>query len=197
MGARAASNPEMLAATVAGAVLSTIATIIQLGVLLFTVDPQVWRAMTWPLLCAGLAAVLYAAFFVAIAIRTPSAAAEKSGRAFSLTGALVFAAILCVVLVGAAALGQQFGAGGVIAAAALAGFVDVHAAAVSMASLVAEGKLATDSAVIPILVGLSTNTVTKAALALGSGRRRFILRVAPGLAFVAAASWLGLLIAPA
>jgi uncharacterized membrane protein (DUF4010 family) len=193
MGARAAGNPGLLAAATAGAVLSSIATIVQIAILLFTVDPAVLRVMMWPLLGAGAMAALYAAFFVTAALRAPRVEQEKSGRAFSLQSALSFAAVLCVVLLGSAALSHHFGANGAIIAAGLAGFADVHAAAISTATLVGEGKLALGNAAVPILVALSTNTITKGLLAMASGEHRFVARVAPGLVLVAGSAWLGLL----
>jgi uncharacterized membrane protein (DUF4010 family) len=100
-----------------------------------------------------------------------------------------------VILVASAALRAQFGTAGAIAAAALAGLVDTHAAAVSIASLVASGRMSPADAVAPILVGLSSNTITKLIFAATSGGRGFAVRVIPGLVLVAAAAWVGELIA--
>jgi hypothetical protein len=44
---------------------------------------------------------------------------------------------------------------------------------------------------LPILAGLSTNTVSKIVLAGISGGQAFALRVVPGLILVAAAAWAG------
>ena len=76
-------------------------------------------------------------------------------------------------------------------AAALAGFVDTHAAAISVASLVASGKVNAADAVFPILAGLSTNTISKMVFAGISGGRPFAVRVIPGLIIVALAAWVG------
>jgi hypothetical protein len=46
-------------------------------------------------------------------------------------------------------------------AATIAGFVDMHSAAISVASLVASGKMSAADAIFPILAGLSTNTIGK------------------------------------
>ena len=56
-------------------------------------------------------------------------------------------------MVASAALQEWFGENGIILAAALAGFVDTHSAAISVASLVASGKLTAADAVLPILTG--------------------------------------------
>ncbi len=78
-------------------------------------------------------------------------------------------------------------------AAGIAGLVDTHAAAVSIASLVASGKILPEQAVFPVLAAITTNTVTKVVLAVGSGGRQFALRVIPGLLLLVAAAWVAAL----
>jgi uncharacterized membrane protein (DUF4010 family) len=68
-----------------------------------------------------------------------------------------------------------------VAAAAYAGFADTHSAAVSVASLVAANRITASEARIPILVGLTTNTATKAIVAAWIGGLRFALQTIPGL----------------
>jgi uncharacterized membrane protein (DUF4010 family) len=137
------------------------------------------------------AAIVYGVVFTVLALRQKSANEAQSGRAFSLSTALVFALTLSCILVASAALREWFGETGVIVAAALAGSVDTHSAAISVASLVASGKMSAADAVFPILAGLSTNTVSKILLASTSGGRSFALRVIPGLILVALAAWAG------
>lgn len=104
---------------------------------------------------------------------------------------------LAAILVVSAALRERFGAAGAVAGAALAGLVDTHAAAISIAALVGSGRMTPEQAVPPILAGLSTNTLTKLVFAFSGGQRGFGWRVAPGLFLVAGAAWLGALLAPA
>jgi uncharacterized membrane protein (DUF4010 family) len=83
---------------------------------------------------------------MARAFRSKTESDPQSGRAFSLTTALIFALTLSSVLVASAALREWFGEAGVILAAALAGLIDTHSAAISVASLVASEKMsATDN----------------------------------------------------
>jgi uncharacterized membrane protein (DUF4010 family) len=44
---------------------------------------------------------------------------------------------------------------------------------------------------MPILYGLTTNTLTKAFVAASSGHRRFAAQVVPGLVALVGAAWLG------
>jgi uncharacterized membrane protein (DUF4010 family) len=147
------------------------------------------------LIGAGLAAAGYGAIFTIAALRTPPPKDERRpDSAFSLTGALIFALTLSVVLLASAALRAEFGETGAILAAGVAGFVDTHAPAISIASLTANGRISAQDAVIPILAGFTTNTITKIVVATTSGGRAFALRVAPGVVLVAAAAWAGALI---
>lgn len=194
MGARAKKLPSVLSAAVAGAVLSTVATIVQMAVVIAAVSPPTLRALFVPLICAGVVAVVYGAVFTIKTLRQKIDEAPEPGQAFSLSTAFLFALILSIVLVVAAALREWFGEAGTIAAAALAGLVDTHAAAISIASLVAAGQMSPADAVIPILAGISSNTISKLIFATVSGGRAFAIRVLPGLILVAAAAWLGGLI---
>jgi uncharacterized membrane protein (DUF4010 family) len=193
MGARAARTTDVLAAAVAAAVLSTIATIVQMALVLAATSMTTLRALWIPLICAGLTAVIYGTVFTVRAIQQKTESEAQSGRAFSLVTALIFALTLSGILVASAALREWFGETGIMVAAALAGFVDTHSAAISVASLVASGKMSEGDAVFPILAGLSTNTISKMILAATSGGHSFAVRVVPGLIVVALAAWAGAL----
>jgi uncharacterized membrane protein (DUF4010 family) len=191
MGARAAQNQNLLWGAVAGAVLSTLATIIQMTVVLEATNQATLLALWLPLVCAGITAVIYGVLFTIIALRQKAPDAINLGQPFSLKTALLFAATVSAVMLLAAALQQWLGKEGVIAAAAIAGFADTHSAAVAVASLVATGKLSMNEAVLPILASLTTNTITKIVLAVLSGNWRFISAVIPGLVMVIISAWLG------
>jgi uncharacterized membrane protein (DUF4010 family) len=194
MGARAKKQSSVLSAAVAGAVLSTVATIIQMSVVIVATSPSTLNALSIPLICAGVAAATYGAVFTIKALRQKIKAEPDTRQAFNLSAAFIFASLVSIVLLAAAALREWFGEAGTITAAALAGLVDAHAAAISIASLVASGRMSPVDAVVPILAGLSTNTITKIIFAATSGGRAFAIRVIPGLILVAASAWLGVLV---
>jgi uncharacterized membrane protein (DUF4010 family) len=191
MGARAQKSPDAVSAAVAGAALSTVATVIQMCLVLAVTSPVTLRALSAPLICAGIAAAAYGAGFTFRALRERDAAEAQPGRAFSLPAALVFALTLSAVLIASAALREWFGETGIIVAAAAAGFVDTHSPAIAIASLVASGKMTAADAVFPVLAAFSTNTISKIIFALSSGSRSFALRLIPGLILVAGAAWAG------
>jgi len=193
MGARAAKTPDVLSAAVAGAVLSTVATIIQMAAVVVTTSAPTLRTLSGSLICGGLVAAIYGAVFTVRALRQTAEVEPQLGRAFSPSAALAFALTLSSIMMASAVLREWFGETGVIAAAAVGGFVDTHSVAISIASLVASGKMNAANSIIPILVGFSSNTISKIIFAQTSGTRSFALRVIPGLILVALASWAGAL----
>ena len=194
MGTRAQKTPGVITAAVAGAALSTVATVVQMSLVLAATSMATLSMLSIPLICAGIAALAYGAGFTIRTLREKEAPDPQPGQAFSLPVAVLFALTLSAILIASAALREWFGETGVIVAAAAAGFVDTHSAAIAVASLVASGKMSAADAVLPILAGLSTNTVSKIAFAWSSGSRSFTLRLIPGLILVVAAAWTGVLL---
>ncbi len=191
MGSRVKNSENLLAACVAGAVLSTVATIAQMALVVAATSMPTLVKLSGPLLLAGGTAVAYGATFTLLAARDTGSDAARSGGVFSLRTALAFGSILAVILVVSAGLQEQFGSTGVLLAAMVAGLVDTHAAAISVASLVAAGKITPEDAVVPILAGMTSNTLTKIIMAATSDGWAFALRVVPGLVLVALAAWAG------
>jgi len=195
MGALARRTPALRSAAVAAAVLSTVATIIQMAVLLAVLSPPTFAQMQVPLLCAGVTAAAYGGVSLWRTLQTPSQERRTTtGRAVNLNSAALLAAIVAVVQILSTALEVWFGSAGVAVAATVAGFADTHAPAASTATLVAAGHLSAEQAVTPILLALSANTLTKLIVAFAAGGREYALPVACGLALVIAAAWLGRLL---
>jgi uncharacterized membrane protein (DUF4010 family) len=193
MGQRASRDPRLLTPAVAGGALSSVATVVQMVVVLLVVYPPAVLAMAGPLAAAGAVAVLYGAWFTFQARRMPRTDVQV-GHAFHPGTAIALAASLGVVMAGVPALREWLGPRGVWAGALLAGFADTHAVAVSLAALARTGTLRIDETVVPILLGFSSNSVMKILAARVSGSRAFVLRLAPGVVLIAAAAWVGLVV---
>jgi uncharacterized membrane protein (DUF4010 family) len=191
MGAQARKEPLLSRPALAGAVLSTVATTIQLTVVLAATSWPVLSVLKNSLIGAGLAAIVYGAFFTFRNSRKGVPVSAPAGRVFSLKTTLIFAATIAVLQLLSAVLDAKLGRSGVIAAAAAAGFADTHSPAVAVATLVASGKLSAQESALPILAGLTTNTVTKMVVAISSGGKRFALQIIPGLILVIVGAWLG------
>jgi uncharacterized membrane protein (DUF4010 family) len=195
MGEQARQSPALLRPAVAGAVLSTVATVVQMTVLLAATSLDTLRTLALPLASAGLVAVAYGVVFMLRTADEPAPEGSDSGRAFSFRTALLFALTITGVMFASAAIVAWLGAAGLVPAAGVAGFADAHAIAVSIGALAAAQKISVAEAAIPILVALSTNTITKIALAVINGGGRYALQVVPGLLLTIAAAWLGWLLA--
>jgi uncharacterized membrane protein (DUF4010 family) len=192
MGVRAKQEPTLMAPAVAGAVLSSIATMIQMSLVIALVQPGLLLAMAWPLALGGVVASLYGLVFFLQSVKDPQPnEALDSGRAFDLKTSLGFTLLLGVVMTASAGLNAWLGEAGLLAGAAVSGFADAHATAASAASLMAAGKIQVNQAIVPILLGLTTNTMTKAVLAFNAGGLHYASKIVPGLALMVAATWLG------
>lgn len=189
MAGRATKDPASMRAAVAGAALSTVATFVQMALVLLTISQPTLVLLAPALAAGGLAAAIYGLAFAVRALKSNDVAAPEPGRAFSVGTALGLAAMMAVMLVIAAALKQWLGEAGVAVGATVAGFVDTHSAAISVASLAASAKLTPQEAVVPILAAMTSNAIAKVAMAVGAGQRGFALRIVPGIVLSIAAAW--------
>lgn len=195
MGNRARRSPELGKAATSGAVLATVATVTQMVLVLLVANAATCRALALPMLFAGIAAAGYALVFITRSSGTQPANESLVGRAFDLRLALLFGITVSAILVLCAFLNQRYGNRGLLVAAALSGFADTHATAISVSALVSSGKLTPESAAVPILLGFATNTVAKIIVAFSAGGYRFGLKILLGLIVVVLAAFLGLLVA--
>ncbi len=191
MGARAKETPSLLSSAVAGATLSSLATILQLAVLLAVIHPPTLQALLWPLIFGGVSIAIYGLLVTLKSLHTNELEVNKPSKTFSVKTALILAMVIAAALIASAALKAWFGQAGLVLASGVAGIADVHASAISVASLAAANKLSAASAVIPILVAFSVNTASKAVMAVISGGKDFSSKVILGLVLQVAAIWAG------
>lgn len=195
MASRSILEPALARPAVAGAALSTVATVFLMGIIVGATSPGTVHLLEIPLLCAGVTAVAYGVVLTFVSVRQEAPQSARRGRPFDLKTTLLLAGTLAAVLLLSAALNTWLGQAGVIASTVVAGFADPHSAAVSVASLVESNKLGVRESAVPILAALTANTVTKIVIAISSGGRRFAFQVVPGLLLVCVAAWLPLLFA--
>lgn len=193
MGERARRDPSSRGACIAAAAASSVATIAELALLVGTVHRGTLYALAPALSLAGLTALAYAATFTWRAARDTRGAPQR-GRAFRMRTAILFAAALTFITIVSSFLVHRLGDAGLVLGASFAGFADTHAMSASVASLVAAHKIDTKSAEVAVLACLSTNSVTKVAIAFGTGERRYACWVAAGVVAVLAAAWAGFIV---
>jgi uncharacterized membrane protein (DUF4010 family) len=175
-----------LRAPLASALVASLATFVQLLMVIGVVDLEVLRRL-WPPVVAGALVLVGVAAFVYRGATRPDqtttedkgAAAEPASRPFTLRPALVLAAVLTFALLVSRWAADVLGPNGLVLATFAAGLADAHAGAVAAASLAAKGDVTVDAALIAIAVALGSNLLVKGVLAFTAGGRRF------GLAFLA------------
>lgn len=189
MASRARREPGSLAPAVAAATFSTVATFIQMAVILAAISRPTLLAMAPALAAGALVATGYAACFALRPAGSTAVQDVQAGRAFSVPAALGLAAIMALMLVATAALKDWFGDAGLIAGTTVMGFADAHSPAVAIASMVASTRLTPEAATLPILAAMTTNAVSKCVVAGSLGAGAFLLRTAPGIILSMLACW--------
>lgn len=176
-------------AALASALAASLATFLQLLIVIGYVDPGVLRRLWLPVVAAAVVLVGVAAVVYRGAGHDKPDEAPDGGppaRPFALRPALILAAVLISALLlgrwGAAVLGPQ----GAILAAAAAGLADAHAGSVAAATLAAQGDITVSTALLAIAAALGSNLLVKIALAFTAGGRRFGMGFTAGMAAPAA-----------
>lgn len=191
MGQRAREFPHLMAPAVAGAMLSNLATILQITLLLAAINIATLHALAIPLIFGGVSVIAYGLFVTLHSLRESGEQINKPSHSFGVKTALLLTTVIAIVLITSAGLKAWFGQTGLIVGSALAGLADAHAATISVATLVSTGKLAADAAAIPILAAFSLNALSKAVMAVVSGGKKFAMQVVPGLLVQVSAVWVG------
>jgi uncharacterized membrane protein (DUF4010 family) len=190
-----------------------VATIFQLGLVVASMSTPTFVALAPSLVLGGIITTLYGLGMAVLARRSaekatvapsmpPSGTRSQScaatdfgpGKPFDFRSALTLAAIVSVIMLGSSVLLTVLGEAGAMLAAAFGGLADAHSAAISMSSLVASGKLAATAAVVPILVGVTANAITKMVVAFDRRSIAFTAQVTAGIVLMVAALWSGTLI---
>ena len=192
MGMVAKTQPQLADRAALGGVLSNIATLLQLMVLLQLLVPQVLLLFLQPMCCGLLGMCAYAVWVLVRA--QPSAQMQvmtSDVDVFDWQSLLTLTAVVCGVSYASAALNALYGQYGLWLGAALSGLVDAHAIVPTVASLLSQDQLLAQAALMPLLMALSTNTLTKSLIAWQSGGWTYAKKVSGGVWLTTAAVWLG------
>lgn len=186
--ARLSRTTASVRAPLASALLASLATFVQLLIVIAVVDAQVLQRL-WPPVAAGaavlvvIAAVVYRGAGLAEGDPSPEqdTGAKAASRPFALRPALILAAVLTLALLVGRWGADVLGSGGTVLAAFAAGLADAHAGAVAAASLAAKGDISVDTALLAVAAALGSNLIVKTVLAFTAGGRRFGLRFLVGM----------------
>jgi uncharacterized membrane protein (DUF4010 family) len=187
---QAKAQPDTWRSAVSGALASNVATLVQFALIIVAVDPG--SALRFaPCLGLGTASAVALTLLVALLAAKGPATPLQPGRAFGLWAALGFAAMVCGISIASAALHAYAGRSGIIAISLVAGLVDAHSTAGSVAALHQSAAIDTGTAQFALLASLSANSLTKVAFAFSGRQLKFGLSVTLGVLLVALSAWLG------
>lgn len=194
MGHIAAREPDNIKVLSAAAIFSNLATVTQVGLIMGAVDSSLLRHIWGPLLCGAAATALYGLCLMFPRPANGVGQPIKVGGAFNLKLALVVSLTMTGITFLSSVMLSHFGETGVMLTATLSGFADAHSSTASIATLAKSGQLPLSATTIPILIAVSSNTLSKCLVAWISGGRRFAAYVIPGQVLLTLAMWAGILL---
>ncbi|MCO5398893.1 MgtC/SapB family protein [Ralstonia soli] len=188
MAARVRKGHRCIDGAVAAALLSNVATLVQMGVLIAAINLDLLRMLAAPLVIGVVTTVAWSALWIWRDAGAPQEALESTASSINWRVAIGFALWTATLLLAAAAAHAWFGAAAVAAVTVVGAFADVHAATASIATQVASQRVPLAAAGMLIMLALTANTVAKVAVAI-SGGRAFASKVAAGLLTMLLCSW--------
>ena len=187
-GARAKAQPDLTAASAAGAIASMIGSLGYLLAIISAVSPPLIVALA-PLGMVSLLMLVYAVWLVR---RTPKASGVVTGgRAFNGAAVVLFVALVGAFSLAAELLIRWLGAPGALIGATIMGLADARAASVSMATLQTGGRMGLAAAAIGVVLTLTTNMAVKIPTAFVTGGRNYGRQVTNGVFLLVAGLWMG------
>ena len=180
MGRRVARGGDVDGA-VAGALSASIATFLELAVIVTAVSPAVGAVLAPACAIGALSLVLSARAAGRRAPARPGEVAERTSRIVTLGPALTLAAILTIALLAARWARALFGPRGAVLAIAIAGLGDAHGGSITAATLQSRGALAISATILAIGAAVTTNTVVKCVAAYVAARGPFFWRFTRGV----------------
>lgn len=180
MGARARAEPAQRSACLAAALFSTLATWLQVLLLVAALAPAALSTLL-PSALAGAAVALASAGLAWWRANAASAVPAGEHGPLRLREALLVAAMLGVVALGVAWAQRQFGQAGLLAGTALAALADAHAPVAALAAIFTQGEVDAATLRLGVMVAVSANAVTRTLTAVVAGGPGFGARVGVSL----------------
>jgi len=188
MGARSKAEPQYAASYAAAALCSNLSSMALLVAVGLAIDPAAVYA-SWPVI-AGVMIGSGIAAIIAIALQ-PAVNAENvlSQSVFSVRQAVGFAALLTALTAIVSLATKYFGSAAAEVGAAIAATVDMQAAGAVLFSLFAGESVDADALNRGLAIAITSNAVSKMAIAYAAGNREYGLRTSAGLALAIAVVW--------
>jgi uncharacterized membrane protein (DUF4010 family) len=190
MGDRAKEDDTLVDPAAAGAVAAVLGSLSYLVALVAFANASLFVEML-PAFIGTVVPTL--AYTVRLGWRAAASAVplNVAGRAFDARLILAFTGLVAVFALVGRAMEAAFGDAGLIASSAVSGFMDIHATAAALATLLGAGKTVMPVATLALLVALTVNMGMKVPVGFVLGPRRYGLRVALGLVILIGGLWAG------
>ena len=197
MGKLSKDNPSQTQYAIIGALFSNVATMIQLYIIFAMSMAHLGFVMLYPIVYGAISGLVFALFvWWRKSEMAPKYSAPLSGHAFDLASTLILTVMVTGLSLISAGLHAWYGTQGVWIASAVAGFADAHSNIASLAALQNKGLMTTSEAQMAILIGFSTNAVTKIVFCHVFGSRQYKAYTMMGILIVTASTWMGVFLHP-
>jgi uncharacterized membrane protein (DUF4010 family) len=193
--ARAAKLDQSVLPMTGAAALAAMVSIMRVCLVVAIVQIQVLRVIG-PAVLAGAAAFAMAGLLLLMRRGGSEPVKPPMHSPFEIGPLLLFAALFAIVSTVNAALAGHVGTGGLVAAAAVSGTVDVDVAVLSTLRLVGVSASAV-TAGEAVLAAIASNSLLRLGLAIAAGPVRFWLPLAVGTAFALSSAAAAFLFLPA
>ena len=184
LGMEARSGALPVRSQAGAAVLSCVATALQVLVVAAAVQPS-WLSVLWaPALASAAVAALWGGFWVwrAAGARSELQAGVSADSAmFRLQDAALVAVLLTVVQVGVHALVLWQGDAGMLVGALLSALADLHASTAALLALGSPSAQAAAAVPTALMAAMTVHAASKSIVAWMSGGHRYAALVAPGV----------------
>ena len=192
MGSVAKAEPGLAARAALSGVLSNVSTLIQLIILLNLLAPDLLTLMAIPIGFGLIGVLTYAALMMPTqALDSLPIVSNSNSVGIDWKGMAILIFLVCTLSLVSASLNSVYGQSGLWLGSVLSGLIDAHALVPSLASLMDQDKLSPPNAVLPLLISLTANSLTKTVLALQSGGWVYAKQVSAGILMTTGFVWLG------
>lgn len=190
MADRARDDNALVDPAAAGAVAAVLGSLSYLVALVAFANWSLFREMVPAFIGTVLPTSAYAAR-LGWRAATHGVPMKVAGRAFDARLIIAFTGLVAVFSLVGRAMNAAFGDAGLIASSAVSGFMDIHATAAALATLLGAGKTVLPVATLALLVALTVNMGAKIPVGFVLGTRRYAVRVALGLIILIGGLWAG------
>lgn len=197
MGKLSKDNPEHTEYAIIGSLFSNVSTMIQLYIIYSMSMTHLGLVMLYPILYGAAAGLVYA--LAVLLLRSKNGdqnAMIMKGHAFDLYSTLMLTLMVTSLSLISAGLHAWLGAKGVWIASAVAGFADAHSNIASLKALQNKELISAGEAQMAILIGFSTNAISKIVSCCAFGNSRYMVYTVTGIVLVTLATWLGVFLHP-